>query len=97
MGLGLELACPPECRLGVQVMDRPNQGVLELPYVRPWPKTVVTALVGLMPAKSKKQLKYAYAHKDEPWAQEMIAKTPEKTQSRMMKKGKGHGKSKRRS
>jgi len=51
----------------------------------------------MSPAKSRKQLKYAYAHKDEPWAQEMIAKTPEKTQSRMMKKGKGHGKSKRRS
>jgi len=42
-----------------------------------------------MPAKSKKQLKYAYAHKDEPWAQEMIAKTPDTKKSRLMK---GHKK-----
>jgi hypothetical protein len=49
-----------------------------------------------MPAKSKKQLKYAYAHIDEPWAREMIAKTPDAKKSRLMK-GKSHGKGKRRS
>jgi hypothetical protein len=48
-----------------------------------------------VPAKSKKQLRYAYAHKDEPWAQEMIARTPDSKKSRLMK-GKGHGKKGRR-
>ena len=28
-----------------------------------------------MPAKSRKQLAFAYAHKDKPWAKEMTEKT----------------------
>jgi len=49
-----------------------------------------------MPAKSKAQLKAAYAaaHRGETWGKEMIAKTPRQTRSRLMK-GKSHGKGKR--
>jgi len=43
-----------------------------------------------MPAKSKKQLKRAYAGagRGEKWAKRMVAHTPRKTRSRLMKKGK---------
>jgi hypothetical protein len=41
-----------------------------------------------MPAKSKAQLKAAYAAKGrgEKWGKEMVAKTPRKTRSRLMKR-----------
>jgi len=47
-----------------------------------------------MPAKSKKQLRYAFAHKGEKWAEEIIAKThttkglPERAKGKKSKKGK---------
>ena len=41
-----------------------------------------------MPAKSRKQLKKAYAEaaKGKTWAKDMIAHTPKKTRSKLMKK-----------
>lgn len=43
-----------------------------------------------MPAKSRKQLKKAYsaAGRGESWGKRMVAHTPRKTRSRLMKKGK---------
>lgn len=42
-----------------------------------------------MPAKSRAQLRKAYAAaaRGESWGKEMVAKTPRKTRSRLMKKG----------
>ena len=51
-----------------------------------------------MPAKSKAQLKAAYAasSRGEAWGKEMIVKTPRGKRSRLMKGGKKRGKGKRR-
>jgi hypothetical protein len=42
-----------------------------------------------MPAVSKKQLRYAYAHRNEKWARELIENTPSTKGLPMRKKRRG--------